>query len=122
MVGRHELWQLAGYALADSTDKYEIREVGIAALRWRSTVSWPLTDLLEELAPGPPAGLRVLGGDSPRREPIDLAALRGGFARVVAGNLGESAQRVDQPHLLDRGRVDVEQTRVADEDREAPSA
>lgn len=91
VVGRHELWQLAGYALADSTDKYEIREVGIAALRWRSTVSWPLTDLLEELAPGPPAGLRVLGGGSPRREPIDLTALRGDFARVVAGNLGKPA-------------------------------
>lgn len=122
VVGRHELWQLAGYALADSTDKYEIREVGITALRWRSTVSWRLTDLLEELAPGPPAGFRVVGGDSPRREPIDLAALRGDFARVVAGNLGESAQRIDQPHLLDRRRVDVEQTRATDEDREAPSA
>lgn len=122
VVGRHELWQLAGYALADSTDKYEIREVGIAALRWRSEVSWPLTDLLEELAPGPPVGLRVLGDGAPRREPIDLAALRGDFARVAAGDLGESAQRVDQPHLLNRGRVDVEQTRAADEDREAPSA
>lgn len=122
MVGRHELWQLAGYALADSTDEYEIREVGIAALRWRSMVSWPLTGLLEELAPGPPAGLRILGDESSRKEPIDLAALRGDFARVVAGDLGESAQRVDQPHLLDRGRVDVEQARAADEDREAPSA
>ncbi len=85
VVGRHQLWQLIGYALADSTDQYEIREVGIAALRWCSAVSWPLTELLDELAPGPPAGLVFLGGDSPRKESIDLAALRGDFARVVAG-------------------------------------
>lgn len=84
VVGRHELWQLVGYALADSADEYEIREVGIAALRWRSTVSWPLKDLLEELNPGPPAKLRIIGGSSPHRKPIDLAALRGDFARVVA--------------------------------------
>lgn len=122
VVSRHELWQLVGYALADSTDEYEIQEVGIAALRWRSAVSWSLTDLLEELAPGLPAGLRVLSDGSLRKEPIDLPALRGDFARVVAGNLGKSAQRVDQPHLLDRSRVDVEQTRAADKDREASSA
>jgi hypothetical protein len=76
---------LIGYALADSTDQYKIREVGIAALRWRSAVSWRLIDLLEELAPGPPASLVILGGDSLRREPINLAALGGDFARVVAG-------------------------------------
>jgi len=49
VVGRHQLWQLIGYVLADSTDEYEIREVGISALRWRSTVSWPLDELLEDL-------------------------------------------------------------------------
>ncbi len=85
VVGRHQLWQLIGYALADSTDQYRIREVGIAALRWRSVVSWRLIDLLDELAPGPSASLVVLGGDSPHREPIDLAALRGDFTRVVTG-------------------------------------
>lgn len=122
VVGRHELWQLVGYALADSTDRYEIREVGIAALRWRSEVNWPLDALLEELDPGPPAGFAPIGGGTPRREPIDLASLRGDFARVVVGNLGESAKRVDKPHLLDRRRVDVEQPRAADENREAPSA
>ncbi len=121
VVSRHELWQLIGYALADSTDRYEIREVGIAALRWRSEVNWPLDALLEELAPRPPAALKVLGGGSLRSEPIDLNALRGDFARVV-GNLRKPAQRVDEPHLLDRRRVDVEQARAADEHGEAPRA
>lgn len=85
IVGRHQLWQLIGYALADSTDRYEIREVSIAALRWRSAVSWRLIDLLDELTPGPPARLVVLGGGLSPGEPIDLAALRGDFARVAAG-------------------------------------
>lgn len=85
VVGRHELWQLIGYVLADTKDQFAIREVSIAALRWRSTVSWPLNNLLEELAPGPPAKLRIIGGGhAPRREPIDLADLRGDFARAVA--------------------------------------
>lgn len=86
IVGRHQLWQLIGYALADTTDQFAIHEVSIAALRWRSTVSWPLRDLLEELAPGPPSKLRMIGGgDTPSRKAIDLADLRGDFASVVAG-------------------------------------
>ena len=51
IVGRFELWQLLGYALADTEDKFGIREVGIAALRWCSSISWPLKDLMHGLAP-----------------------------------------------------------------------
>jgi hypothetical protein len=93
VVGRHQLWQLIGYALADSVDEYDIREVGIAALRWRSAVSWPLIDLLDEMAPGPPASIVILGEDSPRRRPIDLAALRADFSQLVMPWLKSSPAR-----------------------------
>jgi hypothetical protein len=69
IVGRDELWQLVGYAAADTPDSFSIRRVGIGALRWRRRVVWPLPDLLTELAEGPVAGLPEL-----RRE----------FAEVVA--------------------------------------
>ena len=58
IVGRFELWQLLGYALADTDDEYRIREVGIAALRWRSSISWPLEDLLNDLASSAPKEAR----------------------------------------------------------------
>lgn len=83
IVGRQQLWQLIGYVLADTTDEYEIREVGIAALRWRSTVSWPLNELLTDLAPGPPANFKAVRGYSPGRQSINLAVLRHDFAKVV---------------------------------------
>lgn len=86
IVGRQPLWQLVGYVLADTTDQYEIREVGIAALRWRSTISWPLDELLADLAPDPPANFRTVRGDSSGRRLIDLAALRHDFAQVVKPN------------------------------------
>jgi len=54
IVGREQLWQLLGYVLADTDDEYEIREVGIAALRWRSIKIWPLDELLAELSIGHP--------------------------------------------------------------------
>lgn len=50
VFGRDELWQLIGYALSDSRDMYEIRSVGIAAVRRRERVRWPLTGLLGELS------------------------------------------------------------------------
>lgn len=83
IVGRPELWQLAGYALADTTDEHQISEVGIAALRWLSSVSWGLEDFFAELAPGPPASLKLVSGLPLKREPVDLCALRRDFAQVV---------------------------------------
>lgn len=83
IVGRFELWQLLGYALADTEDKFGIREVGIAALRWCSSISWPLKDLMHELAPTTP-GTVVLGKVSaPTPAPPDLGELRAEFAIVV---------------------------------------
>jgi hypothetical protein len=60
VVGRPELWQLVGYALADTEDRYGIRRVEIGALRWRSTVSWSLSQLLADLSADPPGELADL--------------------------------------------------------------
>lgn len=84
IVGRFELWQLIGYALADTQDEYGIREVGIAALRWRSSISWALEELLGDLAPIAPGA--VVEGKIRSMAPVphDLDQLRADFARVVA--------------------------------------
>jgi len=84
IVGRFELWQLLGYALADTNDKYGIREVGIAALRWRSSISWPVEEFLSDLAPAA-AETAVEGKISSFASgPHDLDQLRADFAQVVA--------------------------------------
>ena len=44
------LWQLAGYALADTHDSFTLRDVGISALRWRSRWVITLDELLSRLA------------------------------------------------------------------------
>jgi hypothetical protein len=49
VVGRDELWQLAGYLLADTVDEYDIHSVGFAALRWRRCTYWPAQAFLDEL-------------------------------------------------------------------------
>lgn len=69
IVGREELWQLIGYALADTDDAYGIRRVEIGALRWGSAMSWHLQELLADLASEPPG---------------ELADLRVSFAATVA--------------------------------------
>ncbi len=51
-TGRHDLWQLVGYALADTPNAYGIDTVGISAVRWRRRVCWPLADLLADLSGG----------------------------------------------------------------------
>jgi hypothetical protein len=53
IAGRGELWQLAGYALADLDDEYGVQAVGISALRWRRRWTVPLGELLERLAGRP---------------------------------------------------------------------
>jgi hypothetical protein len=69
VCSRADLWQICGYALADTGDALGITSVGISALRWRSRVSWTLTDLLSQLA----------------SEPVDLAAIRRDFADAAVG-------------------------------------
>ena len=57
IVGRGELWQLVGYALADADNQFGIRQVGVAALRWRRR--WPI-DIDEPRPPERvPAGRQV---------------------------------------------------------------
>lgn len=96
IVGRFELWQLLGYALADTNDRYGIREVGIAALRWRSGISWSVEELLSDLAPPSPETLVEGKIASFTSRPHDLDQLRAGFAQVVAQ--GRAIQgRIQEP-------------------------
>lgn len=67
IVGRPALWQLAGYALADTPDEHCIRRVGISALRWRRRWIVSLDYLLASLA-----GL-----------PVNVTELRNEFSTVV---------------------------------------
>lgn len=52
-VSRDVLWQLVGYALADTEDFFDIERVGVSALRWRRRVVWALDELLAELSGEP---------------------------------------------------------------------
>lgn len=83
IVRREILWQLLGYVLADTSDEHAIREVGIVAPRWRSSISWPVGDLINHLtlgAPGKPLAREIF---SSALGPPDLAGLRAEFADVV---------------------------------------
>jgi hypothetical protein len=72
------LWQLAGYALADTHDRFTLRDVGISALRWRSRWVIALDELLSRLA-----------GQS-----MDVSDLRREFAEVAtAAPLGGMPSR-----------------------------
>jgi hypothetical protein len=69
VVRRDELWQILGYVMADTDNRLAIHTAGLAALRWRSTCTWPVHKLLAELA----------GRDRP------LADWREEFAYVATG-------------------------------------
>lgn len=79
-----DLHQIVAYALLDWTDSFQLTDVGILAARHGSLVTWPLPDLLAEMAGAPVevAELRAalrddLGSpplDSPWAEAADLAA------------------------------------------------
>jgi len=84
VCSRSDLWQLCGYALADTDDAFAIRSVGLSALRWRTQATWPLGELLEALA-GASVDLRSLRRDfaglldalnRARREEIELRRSR----------------------------------------------
>lgn len=84
IVGRPELWQLAGYALADTNDQFGIREVGIAALRWRTALSWDLRDFIEMLMPWQAQATMHVAGIYPvSKAGVDLDRMRQSFADLV---------------------------------------
>lgn len=62
-----DIWQLCGYLLADTDDRFGIEHVGLFALRWRTQAIWPADDLLNALA-----------GHS-----ADLPTMRGTFAHLL---------------------------------------
>ena len=64
---RPELWQLAGYALADLKDEYNIERVGLYYARFGSLISWPLGEFIETLA----------------GRPVDVSALRAEFGSML---------------------------------------
>ena len=67
VCSRIDLWQLCGYALADTDDEHAITSVGLSALRWRTQATWPLDELLEALAGAT----------------VDLGTLRRDFATLL---------------------------------------
>ncbi|CAM2906878.1 hypothetical protein [Skermania piniformis] len=66
---RADLYQLIGYALFDSTDRYGIHEIGLYSARYGYFPRWPICDVLAELAGGP----------------VDLAGERRAVARLLGG-------------------------------------
>jgi hypothetical protein len=60
IVGRDEIWQLIGYLLADTDDRYAVAHVGFAALRRRRSIFWLAEDLISSLMSGPPRTVEQL--------------------------------------------------------------
>ncbi len=67
--GTTDFYQLLGYVLADTTDRYEVASVGIYFARQPALVTWPLDQFCETLA----------------GRPVDLATTRLEFAELVEG-------------------------------------
>jgi hypothetical protein len=70
-LGRDELDQLIGYTLMDYTDTFRLHTLAIYAARFGHLATWPVDELLTRLA----------------GQPIDLAALRKDFSRVLQVDL-----------------------------------
>ena len=52
IVGRTEAWQLLGYLLADTDDRYEIEGCSVLALRRRRSYTWSTQELIDALVGG----------------------------------------------------------------------
>lgn len=78
VVGYSELWQVVGYALADTNDVHGIHSLGIAALRSGRSVTWSVEELMGTL------------GAPPRRS---LEEWRHDFASVVDDMPSPAARR-----------------------------
>jgi hypothetical protein len=70
---RPELWQLAGYALADLDDEYGICKVGFYFGRHGSAITWPVGEFFDQLA----------------GEHVDLTDLRAAFREMLEEKIGE---------------------------------
>lgn len=64
---RRTLFELLGYLLLDYDDAYQVDTLGVYSARWRYLVTWPVGELLAELAGGP----------------VDLAEERAAFAALI---------------------------------------
>jgi hypothetical protein len=69
---RPELWQLAGYALADLDDEYGICKVGFYFGRHGSAITWPVGEFFDQLA----------------GKHVDLTDLRAAFGEMLEDNFG----------------------------------
>jgi hypothetical protein len=67
---REDIWQLAGYLLADTHDRYRLRAVGISALRWRTRHRRPAREFIAQLS-----------GRS--ESTVDLVAWRAALAEIL---------------------------------------
>jgi hypothetical protein len=63
VIGRDELWQLLGYLLADTEDRFGIHSVGFGALRWRSRVIWDAQEYVNRLMGGEARAIPRLRAD-----------------------------------------------------------
>lgn len=70
-LGRDELDQLIGYTLMDYFDTFRLHTLAIYAARFGHLAAWPVGELLTRLA----------------GQPVDLAALRKDFSRVLQVDL-----------------------------------
>jgi hypothetical protein len=84
IVSRRDLWQLLGYAFADTKDEHGIREVEVAAPRWRSTVTWRLDELMRQLVPVVPISIRTGATPSSTPQPPSIEEVRADFARLLS--------------------------------------
>jgi hypothetical protein len=98
-----DIWQLCGYALADTNDQYKIRSVGLSALRWRTQCSWALDELFPMLA----------------GEPVSVENLRHDFAAVLEVSTKPRRRRtMSRPRLSAEGSPTTESAlQVGDDGR-----
>jgi hypothetical protein len=80
VADRTIVWQLVGYALADTHDEYSIERVGISALRRRRRVACQLDELLATLSD---------------ERPLAVAEWRADFADAVLSSLMPAPVRPD---------------------------
>jgi hypothetical protein len=82
VLRREDIWQLVGYALADTDNAFQIEALGITALRWRTRHVWAIRELVANLS-----GVTT--------ERIDLAQWRREFEEVVPQRRAATLRRGD---------------------------
>ncbi len=103
VCSRRDVWQVVGYALADTHDDLGITAVGLSAVRWRTRVQWDLDVLLQRLAVAP----------------INVEQARDEFAEVASR--ARWWQREQRSALKVRKRIEVpHRNRVEERHQERP--